>query len=199
LPPFPASILTIYSVGVGGLTLHGGYGFSSRAHGLTLDALVEAEVVLANSSVVVASETQNPDLFWALRGAGGSFGIVTKFKFQTFEAPASNVVFTYAPVNTTRESIKSLITQLQEFSIHDQPAELNVRASLEPRSSVSVTGVYHGHKSDFDALMQPLAQRLGLVLRSNQTLGWIKSLEHHAPGSLVPSRVPTDNMVSREK
>lgn len=82
-------------VGVGGHVLHGGQGYSSHTYGLFLDFLVEADIVLATGDLVTTSETQNPDLFWALRGAGMSFGIVTSLKFNTFEAPPENVLFYY--------------------------------------------------------------------------------------------------------
>lgn len=70
------------SVGVGGLTQAGGIGWMVRQHGLTIDSVVSAEVVTAAGDVVRASATENADLFWAIRGGAGNFGVVTAFEFQ---------------------------------------------------------------------------------------------------------------------
>ncbi|RGP70327.1 6-hydroxy-d-nicotine oxidase [Fusarium longipes] len=70
---------TVSHTGVGGLTLHGGYGFLSGIHGLAIDNMISCQVVLADGSIVTASASENSDLFWTLRGAGSSFGVVTQF------------------------------------------------------------------------------------------------------------------------
>jgi len=70
------------SVGLGGITLGGGVGFLVRKHGLTIDSLLAAEIVTADGKILQVDETHHPDLFWAIRGGGGNFGVATRFKFQ---------------------------------------------------------------------------------------------------------------------
>jgi FAD/FMN-containing dehydrogenase len=76
------------SVGIGGLTLGGGVGFLVRKHGLTIDNLLAAELVTADGRVLEVDDERHPDLFWAIRGGGGNFGVATRFKYRLHELPS---------------------------------------------------------------------------------------------------------------
>ena len=110
----------ISTTGVGGLTLGGGVGHLTRKLGLSIDALVEADVVLADGSQVTASEDQNSDLYWALRGGGGNFGVVTAFTFRL--SPISTVIT--GPMFWRLEQAEEVLSWYSDF-LPQQPDELN--------------------------------------------------------------------------
>jgi len=114
----PAGIIS--TTGVGGLTLGGGVGHLSRKYGLTIDNLLEADMVLADGSFVTVNAKQNSDLFWAIRGGGGNFGIVTSFKFQAHDV---NTVFG-GPTLWPIEKTEAIMEWYHNF-IHDSPDDLN--------------------------------------------------------------------------
>ena len=97
------------SVGIGGITLGGGVGYLVRKYGLTIDSLLAAEVVTADGQIRHVDETTHPDLFWAIRGGGGNFGVATRFKFQLQEVP--NVVGGMLILPATPETVAGFIAE----------------------------------------------------------------------------------------
>ena len=101
----PSGIIS--TTGVGGLTLGGGLGHLTRKLGLAIDNLIEADVVLASGEQVRASADENPDLFWALRGGGGNFGVVTTFEFRLHEVGTVVAGPTFWPVESGAEVLRA--------------------------------------------------------------------------------------------
>ncbi len=114
----PAGIIS--TTGVGGLTLGGGIGYLTRKYGLTIDNLLEVDVVLADGSLVTASAGQNEDLFWAVRGGGGNFGVVTSFLFRLH--PVQTVVA--GPTLYPLEQAPEVMRWYREF-LPQAPEDLN--------------------------------------------------------------------------
>jgi FAD/FMN-containing dehydrogenase len=97
----------VATVGIGGLTLGGGIGWLSRKYGLTIDALVSVDIVTADGHLINASEDEHQDLFWAIRGGGGNFGVVTRFQFKLY--PVDTVLGGALVMPLTRDVLRSLV------------------------------------------------------------------------------------------
>jgi FAD/FMN-containing dehydrogenase len=110
------------TTGIAGLTLGGGFGWLTRKYGMTIDNLVSVDMITVEGKKIRASKDDNPDLFWAIRGGGGNFGVVTQFEFQLFpvgpEIVAGLIVF---PFNQA----KQILTQYRQF-VNSAPEDLNV-------------------------------------------------------------------------
>lgn len=157
----PAGIIS--TTGVGGLTLGGGVGHLSRKYGLTIDNLLEADMVLANGSVVTVNKNQHTDLFWAIRGGGGNFGIVTSFKFQAY--PVKTVIGgpTLFPIERTEE----IMEWYHEFLLNS-PDDLNgfIATMIIPGAPFpdflhgnqycGIVWCYTGDKEKFEELFKPV-------------------------------------------
>ncbi|KAH6897362.1 hypothetical protein B0T10DRAFT_183645 [Thelonectria olida] len=176
-------------VGITGHVLHGGYGFASRTHGLTLDWLIGATVILADGSKVRCSSTKNKDLFWALRGAGSSFGIVAELEFKTFEAPTEVTPFSIELDWNEREAVAG-IKALQELAA-EAPAELNMQIYMAPTGQ-TIQGVYYGDTNGLNAALEPLLDTIDTQVSSASTMGWIEGLEHFADGTELDQTYPYD-------
>ena len=155
------------TTGVGGLTLGGGIGHLARKHGLTIDNLLGADVVLADGSKVTASPDENADLFWALRGGGGNFGVVTEFRYRLH--PVSTVIA--GPTFWSLDDTEAVMKRYREF-IPQAPRELNgffafatvppvepFPAELHGRKVSAVVWCYAGDDNDAaQAAMAPMLE-----------------------------------------
>jgi FAD/FMN-containing dehydrogenase len=162
----PSGIIS--TTGVGGLTLGGGIGHLTRSCGLTIDNLLEADVVLANGEQVRASGDENPDLFWAIRGGGGNFGVVTSFLFRLHEVGTVLGGPTFWPV----EQASEVLSAYREF-LPNAPRELNgffcfhivppappFPEEIHMRQVCGVVWCYAGDPDEGAAAMAPLLEQL---------------------------------------
>jgi FAD/FMN-containing dehydrogenase len=134
------------SVGIGGLTLGGGVGYLSRKHGLTIDNLIAVDVVTADGALVRADATSNPDLFWAIRGGGGNFGVATRFQFRLHEV--GTVIGGMLMLPATADVITSFLAAADAA-----PEELTTIANVMPAPPMPFVPAEHHGKLVIFALM----------------------------------------------
>ncbi|KAJ7745583.1 glucooligosaccharide oxidase [Mycena maculata] len=173
-------------VGIGGHSGYGGFGFTSRAWGLTLDTVKSATVVLANGTVVAASANVNPDIFWAIRGASPSVGIVTSIEVQTFKAPASATVFQYSWNSLSIAAASTAIAAFQTYATTKIPAELGAELTLSKGPSSGkvafvFTGAYYGNSVALNTIIAPYLKNLPKPTSNNTKVGtYINSVSFFA-------------------
>ncbi len=158
----PSGIIS--TTGVGGLTLGGGLGHLTRKCGLTIDNLLEAELVLANGEQVRASSSEHPDLFWAIRGGGGNFGVVTSFVFRLHEVGTIFGGPTFWPadqgaevLSVYREFLPSAPRELNGFfAYHVVPPGPPFPEAIHLREVCGVVWCYVGPEDEARKAMEPL-------------------------------------------
>src|SRR5881397_2855488 len=162
----PSGIIS--TTGVGGLTLGGGIGHLTRKCGLTIDNLLEAELVLANGERVRASADEHPDLYWAIRGGGGNFGIVTSFLFRLHEVGTVVAGPTFWPaeqgaevLSAYREFLPAAPRELNGFfAFHIVPPAPPFPEAIHLREVSGVVWCYVGAEADAAKAMAPLLDAL---------------------------------------
>jgi FAD/FMN-containing dehydrogenase len=155
----------VTTTGLGGFTTGGGYGWTSSRYGLACDNLIAAQVVLADGSLVTASEEQHADLFWGIRGGGGNFGVVTEFTFRLH--PLGPIVFAglmLFPIDRAAEVVRAWRdfadaapdTVSTGCAIVTAPPEPFVPDALKGQVTLGLMGMYVGDPAEGAASIQPL-------------------------------------------
>ena len=153
------------TTGVAGLTLGGGFGWLSRKHGMTIDNLESAEVVTARGEVVRASRTEHPDLFWAIRGGGGNFGVVTRFEFTLHplgpDLMSGLIVYPFSEAASVlrrwRDFVETAPDDLTVWAILRQAPPLPfLPQSVHGKEIVALAVFYAGDPAQGRQLIEPL-------------------------------------------
>ena len=181
------------STGVSGLTLGGGTGYLTRKYGLTVDNLLEVDMVLADGSFATASKDSHPDLFWAVRGGGGNFGVVTSFLFQAHPA---KMVFA-GPIFWDAKDAKKVMATYRDF-IGKAPEELGLFVGLKTvpptdpfpkehwnKRACALIGAFNGPTAEGQKLVASLIERLPPPL-----FNWMSEMPWTAINSLFDPFFP---------
>ncbi|KNG45573.1 carbohydrate-binding module family 18 [Stemphylium lycopersici] len=168
---------TCPGVGIGGHYTHGGYGHTSRHWGLAMDQVVGADIVLADGSLVKASSTENSEIFWAIKGAAESFGVVTKFYLQTQAAPKSITYFQFAftGIHDSKKVWTNTFLHLQDVATNASVVDNRVSFGvyLDNYGSYSLSGAFFGTVDEFNTKVRPeLLRTLPKATATVESMGW---------------------------
>ncbi|KDR66395.1 hypothetical protein GALMADRAFT_1159839 [Galerina marginata CBS 339.88] len=183
-------------VGIGGHSAYGGFGFTSRLWGLTIDAILSIDLVLANGTITTASRKLNPDLFFAMRGAGGSFGITTAITVRTFPAPPTATIFSYNWHFTAAGAAHALSVFQSFFLTASLPPEFGAEVVLTPGDiqgnvSVGFAGGWYLPIDQLNATLKPLFDRMDPPRTASFDTGdYLHSAINLAGGSLDTKSAP---------
>lgn len=133
------------AVGIGGITLTGGVGFLTRKLGLTVDSVLAAEVVTADGEIVIADDVRHPDLFWAIRGGGGNFGVVTQFRYRLHPIDrviGGSIAYAATPANVAR------LVEIADTASDDLGVIANVAPSADGPLLLSARVAHAGSATD---------------------------------------------------
>ncbi|KAA8650822.1 hypothetical protein EYZ11_006203 [Aspergillus tanneri] len=172
-------------IGIGGHATIGGLGPTARQWGMELDHVLEAEVVLANGTIVHVSSTQYQDVLFAIKGAGASFGVVTEFILRTEEAPGQAVVYTYTLNLGDAKSRAAVFKQWQSLITDPQLSRKFASVCTITGPAMVISGTYFGSEAEFNTL--GLAGRLPGVTNSSTVVftDWLGLLAHWTEQSLL--------------
>lgn len=170
----------VSTTGVAGLTLGGGIGWLTRAHGLACDNLLAVELVTAAGEVVRAAADANPDLFWAVRGGGGNFGVVTSFEFELHpvgDLTAAFLIWPYAEATSVaacyRDWVPSLPDELTTMLVFLTGPDMDeIPDALRGEQAIAVLGCHTGSEAQVDHDLEPLRSLSGAVDLSER-LGYL--------------------------
>ncbi len=180
----------VSEVGIGGYTLGGGLGWLHRSLGAACDNLIEAQIVTADGDLLTINKNQNPELFWAIRGGGGNFGIVTSFKFQLHDVgPDLMAGLLFYPIEEAQDVVKNYLQYIDSVPddlgtwllFRKAPASSAIPEELHHQPVIIISATYNGLVEDGEKFISPLKSLSNNLLldlvKKRKYAAWQKALD----------------------